>query len=258
MLNKLKVLSADSDAQLRNEMAQYFRAKEEFEQFNFACDADQLKEKVSQNSYHIVIVNLSLDKIKWLDMLDWLYQQKTKPYVIVTSHLTSGAMLESIQEYEIKYFFLKPFTMNELYLQLLEYYNYGSFPQLKKVKKSEKPELNEDLTERIQKLVLQEHIDPKSKGYDYIVEAVRQIYEQRDLINAVTKQLYPSVASKCGVTNTKVERAIRHAIENAWQKNGFKNMHSYFEPNTLHQYDKMSNAEFIAVLSDKLLFSKTS
>lgn len=255
MKNKLRVLSADSDPRLRNEMADFFVDKEEFELFHFAYDADQLKEKVAQNIYHIVIINLSLDNVKWLEMLAWLDQHPSEPYVIATSSLTSEAILRSIQEHGIKYFFLKPFKMSELYLQLLEYYNYEIYS---KKKTTGKPETDAELMERIRGLVLQEQIDPESKGYDYIVEAIRQIYDQRDLINAVTKQLYPSVASKCGVTNTKVERAIRHSIEHAWQKNGFKNIHAYFEPNTLHQYDKMSNAEFIAVLSDKLLFSGIS
>lgn len=255
MLTKLRVLCAHSDARLRNEMSSYFVDKEEFEIFEFAYDGVQLRLKTEQNSYHIIIMDLALEKMKWLETLQWLNEHHTDLYIIAMSELTSDRILTAVQEYNVKYFFLTPFNMDELYEQLLAYYNYGSFP---KMRQSTAAESDEELRERICKLVKQADIDPNSKGYEYIVEAVWQIHQKRELVNAVTKQLYPSVANRFGVTNTKVERAIRHAIEVAWQKNGFKNMYTPFEPNTLHQYDKTSNAEFIALLSDKLILGQSS
>lgn len=90
------------------------------------------------------------------------------------------------------------------------------------------------------------------KGYQYLREAIRMVMENNDVINRITKELYPGIAKRFDTTPSKVERAIRHAIEVAWTRGKIENINQIFGYNIYNKNDKPTNGEFIALIADRL------
>ena len=109
------------------------------------------------------------------------------------------------------------------------------------------------LDERIASIFLSVGIPAHIKGYHFLREAVKLVYAKRTLINAITKQLYPAVAEAFDTTPSKVERAIRHAIEVAWSRGKIENVNTIFGYTIYSKQEKPTNGEFIALIADKLL-----
>jgi two-component system response regulator (stage 0 sporulation protein A) len=95
------------------------------------------------------------------------------------------------------------------------------------------------------------------KGYHYLREGIRMVYAQPTLINHITKELYPGIAKKFATSSSKVERAIRHAIEVAWTRGKIENINQLFGYNIYSKNDKPTNGEFIALVADKLLIEQS-
>lgn len=109
------------------------------------------------------------------------------------------------------------------------------------------------LDERIANIFLSAGIPPHIKGYRFLREAVKQIVIDPDLINAITKELYPAVAQQFGTTPSKVERAIRHAIEVAWARGKIENINNIYGVKVFQRGEKPTNGELIALIADKLI-----
>lgn len=109
------------------------------------------------------------------------------------------------------------------------------------------------MEERITNIFISVGIPPHIKGYQYLREAIKLSIEDPDIINSITKKLYPSVAEKFATSSSKVERAIRHAIEVGWNRGKIENINSLFGVRVYSQNEKPTNGEFIALVADKLL-----
>ena len=109
------------------------------------------------------------------------------------------------------------------------------------------------LDERIANIFLSAGIPPHVKGYRFLREAVKKIVAEPDLINAITKELYPAVATEFGTTPSKVERAIRHAIEVAWARGKIENINNIYGVKVFGRGEKPTNGELIALIADKLI-----
>lgn len=109
------------------------------------------------------------------------------------------------------------------------------------------------LDERITSIFLIIGIPAHIKGYHYLREAVRMVYFRPELINRITKELYPGIAKKFNTSASKVERAIRHAIEVAWTRGRIENINQIFGYNIYGKNDKPTNGEFVALVADKLI-----
>ena len=112
--------------------------------------------------------------------------------------------------------------------------------------------------EKVTAIFLVAGIPAHIKGYHYLREGIRLVYEDPDLINRITKELYPGIAKKFGTSASKVERAIRHAIEVAWTRGKIENLNGLFGYNIYGKNDKPTNGEFIALVADKLLMEEQS
>ena len=110
----------------------------------------------------------------------------------------------------------------------------------------------ETLEERIANLFLTVGIPAHIKGYQYLREAVRMVIEKPEMMSRITKELYPGIARKFGTTSSKVERAIRHAIEVAWNRGRIDALDEAFGKNVCSLADKPTNGEFIALVADRL------
>ena len=113
------------------------------------------------------------------------------------------------------------------------------------------------LDERISNIFVTVGIPAHIKGYQFLREGIKLAVDDPPIINAITKSLYPSIARKFGTTSSKVERAIRHAIEVAWNRGKIENINSVFGVKVYNSSEKPTNGEFIALLADKMLLECT-
>ena len=145
---------------------------------------------------------------------------------------------------------VKPLDMDILKARILELFNPGadSLPRMSYPQKS--------LDEKITSVFLTIGIPAHIKGYHYLREAVRMVFYEPDLINRITKELYPGIAKRFSTSASKVERAIRHAIEVAWTRGRIENINQIFGYNIYGKNDKPTNGEFIALVADKLIMER--
>lgn len=114
------------------------------------------------------------------------------------------------------------------------------------------------LDKKISNIFVTIGIPPHIKGYQYLREAIKLCIADTDIISSITKRLYPDVAKKFGTTASKVERAIRHAIEVCWNRGKIDNINNLFGSKVFNKNDRPTNGEFIALIADKLLLDSCS
>jgi two-component system response regulator (stage 0 sporulation protein A) len=143
------------------------------------------------------------------------------------------------------YYILKPFDLEVLTHRIRQLCNQPAIPRHRPVKTRT---LDLDVTQVIHDIGIPAHI----KGYLYLREAILMVVARYDLLSAVTKELYPSIAGRYQTTPSRVERAIRHAIEVAWNRGNLDVINALFGHTVSQERGKPTNSEFIAMVADKL------
>lgn len=167
------------------------------------------------------------------------------PIVGVTAAYATPVLEREIMSAGATYFAMTPFDKEALLEKLVKINQSKTSSNQKTVSL---PSLKLNVTEILHQIGVPAHI----KGYHYLRDSIIMAVEDRDIINAVTKQLYPSVAKMYNTTSSRVERAIRHAIEVAWDRGDVDVLNSYFGYTIHNTRGKPTNSEFIAMISDKL------
>ncbi|MGI6169889.1 MAG: sporulation transcription factor Spo0A, partial [Christensenellales bacterium] len=177
-------------------------------------------------------------------------QLPKEPDVIVLSAMGQEDIVRRVCEYGVKYYMVKPFDLKVLHKRIQEIYG---TPDLKPANPlaQRSAELH-SLDEKITSIFLMIGIPAHIKGYQYLREAIRMVMEHANMINRITKDLYPGIARHFDTTPSKVERAIRHAIEVAWTRGKIENINQIFGYNIYNKNDKPTNGEFIALIADRL------
>ena len=166
--------------------------------------------------------------------------------VVLTSYNQEDT-IRKISEYNVKYMILKPFDLKELERRLIDALSSN---------KSKTIEFSNDEQIVITKLLHDLGMPSNIKGYHYIRDAVSYVYKDSSLIGAVTKELYPMIGKKYDASVTRVERAIRHAIEVSWNRADWELMEEIFGHSVDIDRAKPTNSEFIVTLADKLKLEK--
>ncbi len=179
-----------------------------------------------------------MDGFAFLEKFD-----KKSAKVIAVSALSQDVFIAKAMELGCDYYLLKPTPVESIVKKVEEALNQKSRRLIK----------NKSLEERITKIFISVGIPPHIKGYQYLREAIKLSIEDPDIINSITKKLYPGVAQRFDTSPSKVERAIRHAIEVGWNRGKIENINSLFGVRVYSQNEKPTNGEFIALVADKLL-----
>ena len=178
------------------------------------------------------------------------------PETIVLSALGNENLIMRTLELGAKYYMVKPFDMDLLYKRLLDLFNMRqvSTPQAATTSTVRSRSLDEKITSIFLTIGIPAHI----KGYQFLREAIKIVIKKPEIINSITKELYPSIAQHFDTSSSKVERAIRHAIEVAWTRGRIENINSIFGYNIYTKNDKPTNGEFIALIADRLLIEQSA
>ncbi len=218
------------------------------------CEKDGrcVLDKIKKEKPDIVLADVFMPNLDILGVLSGIKDMNTKdkPMVMAMSGFDNPRLEKETIEAGASYYFLKPFdinTMAERVIQLSGWKNEKE-PLLLKNNVLTDPELELMITEIIHQIGVPAHI----KGYHYLREAIALSVKNSDIVNSVTKLLYPTVAKTFNTTASRVERAIRHAIEVAWDRGDLDVLDSYFGFTIQNDRGKPTNSEFIAMISDKL------
>ena len=208
-------------------------------------DGRRLIETVVKTRPDAVVMDVFLpgaDAITVMTNLRERYPKLNTKFIVVFGF--DNPTLESdVMNAGADYFFLRPFDYSEMSQRILSLFA----ATREKVKSQDEETLEMRITQTLHRIGVPAHI----KGYQYLREAIIMAIEEPESINAVTKLLYPGVAKKYATTSSRVERAIRHAIEVAWDRGDVEVLNSYFGYTIQSQRGKPTNSEFIAMIADK-------
>lgn len=251
MGKKLKIVIADDSAELGQSCS---KALKSYGMDVILCqkDGQEVLSKIKSEKPDVVLADVFMPNLDIIGVLNSIkgFDSGEKPMIMAMSSFDNQRLEKETLDAGASYYFLKPFdinTMAERIIQLSGWKNEIS-PVVVKDNVVTDPELELMVTEIIHQIGVPAHI----KGYHYLREAIILSVKNSDIINSVTKVLYPTVAKNHSTTSSRVERAIRHAIEVAWDRGDIDVLNSYFGYTIQNDRGKPTNSEFIAMISDKL------
>lgn len=247
-MKNIKVLMIDDNVELVNMVKEYFSNHENIDISLCAHDGVEGMRlaKENQNDYDVVILDLIMPKKDGVAVLEEMKSLNIDKKVIVLTSYNTQDMIRRVSEFGIVYFILKPFELSDLERRIVESMNSSGFDS--KSIDLYRNSLQISITKILHELGVPSHI----KGYQYIREGISIIYENPDVIGGITKELYPDIATKFETTVSRVERAIRHAIEVSWNRGNWDLMEEIFGHSVDIDKAKPTNSEFIVTVADKL------
>ena len=258
-MEKLNVAIADDNERMLRLLGAIIESDEELNVVGTAKDGEEAYNVIKTKEPDVVLLDIVMPKLDGLGVLDRVNHDKTikkHPTFIMISAIGQEKITEDAFELGADYYIMKPFD-NDMVINRIKKAKTaktGKSTEPRKVNAYEKAEdvseknLEADVTEIIHEIGVPAHI----KGYQYLREAIMIAVDDMDVINAITKVLYPQVAKKFSTTSSRVERAIRHAIELAWDRGDLETLQKFFGYTVSNTKGKPTNSEFIALIADKL------
>ena len=246
-MDKIKVLMIDDNIKLVEMIKEYFKTSNDVEISITAKDGLEGIEKAETkvNDYDLILLDLIMPNKDGLFVLEEMKKRKiNKPVSVETSYNTSDVIKE-VSEYGVNYFILKPFELDDLEQKIRKVFDRTS-------SSNDIDFYNSNLQVSITKILHELGIPSHIKGYQYIREGIGIVFENPDTIGGITKELYPELADKYDTTVSRVERAIRHAIEVSWNRGDWDLMEEIFGHSVDIDKAKPTNSEFIVTIADKL------
>ena len=211
--------------------------------------AEEALNYIKNNDVDVVVTDLVLPKIDGFSFMDKIKQLHLghAPKIIVTSAISSDELVERALSSGANYYMIKPIDEDVLMQRISELSNKAvSVAEPRRIK-------NKALEEKITNIFITVGIPAHIKGYQFLREAIKMAIDNPEIINSITKKLYPSIAQRFDTSASKVERAIRHAIEVAWNRGKIENINTLFGIRVYSNNEKPTNGEFIALVADKML-----
>jgi len=256
-VQKVKVCLADDNRELVALLNEYISAQPDLEIVGLAYNGNECLEIVEKTKPDVLILDIIMPHLDGLAVLERLNELglKAQTNVIMLSAFGQEDVTKKAVDLGASYYLLKPFDMEKLISTIREISGKKHSLVQKTISFStngqvQKKEINLDasITNIIHEIGVPAHI----KGYMYLREAITMVYNDIDLLGSITKVLYPDIAKKFKTTSSRVERAIRHAIEVAWSRGNIDSISSLFGYTVSHSKAKPTNSEFIAMVADKL------
>lgn len=248
-MGKIRVLMIDDNEGLIDLAKEYFKDSNISIDFVAHDGVEGLELIKSQiNNYDVILLDLIMPHKDGISVLKDLKSEKINIFnkIIIATSYNDPKTIRKISEYGVSYFVLKPFEMRDLSEKIKDTCNTEN--EQSKVIDFKHGDLKISITHILHELGIPSHI----KGYQYIREAIDIIYNNPDVIGGITKELYPELAQKFDTTVSRVERAIRHAIEVSWNRGSWDLMEEIFGHSVDIDKAKPTNSEFIVTIADKL------
>jgi two-component system response regulator (stage 0 sporulation protein A) len=245
-MEKVRVLLLDSVEEEREKTKEFLLENERVELVDCLDDGEKGFEVICRENVDFVVTDVVLQTYDGYELLEQISTLENKPKVLMLSSLKNDGFAQKAINLGAVYYMVKPVT-KEVFLKRFNYFVTRDDERL-----SRSPR-NRALEERISNIFITVGIPAHIKGYQFLREAIKMAIVDPDIINSITKQLYPSIANRFSTSASKVERAIRHAIEVAWNRGKIENINNIFGIKVYDSNEKPTNGEFIALVADKML-----
>ena len=254
MDERIKVLIADAGEDFLRVLTESLESDQAFEVVGTTGSGTQAVEMVKSLRPRVLLTELALADLDGLGVLERLRElpEEERPLAVMLSGFAGERLLTEAARAGAAYFMQKPCDLAYLAERIKKLCGSGTAAVRRDLTSGREPDLESVVTEIIHEIGIPAHI----KGYQYLREAIMLTVEDMEVINAVTKVLYPEVARRFGTTPSRVERAIRHAIEVAWDRGDVETLQRFFGYTVSGIKGKPTNSEFIAMIADRLYLQK--
>ena len=245
-MEKIKILMIDDNTSLVEMVKEYFKDNQKIE-VSLTCKdgLEGLKTILEKpDEYDIILLDLVMPVKDGIYVLDELNRRGIEKNIIVETSYNEPNVIRKVSEYGVNYYVLKPFDLTDLENRIIELSNNIQGKTINLYHSN----LQISITKMLHELGMPSHI----KGYQYIREAISMVYDNPEIVGGITKELYPTLAGKFDTTVSRVERAIRHAIEVSWNRGDWDLMEEVFGHSVDIDKAKPTNSEFIVTVADKL------
>ena len=263
MREKIKIVIADDQELIRDSLKIVLSANQDMEVIDTVADGREVIRSARSAKPDVILMDVRMPGMDGVEVMEKVKTEgdfKKKPSFIMVSAAGSENVTEDSFRMGANYFIMKPFEKDSVIEKIRRVASYRAKPRMedpedpRKVKPYGDLEeyrgrnLEKDVTQILHEIGVPAHI----KGYQYLRDAITASVEDQDMLSSVTKVLYPNIAKKHQTTPSRVERAIRHAIEVAWNRGKMETINEIFGYTVSNGKGKPTNSEFIALLSDKI------
>lgn len=265
MKEKIRVLIADDNAEFTATLKDYLQKEEDMEIVGVAKDGNEAFELIKNVKPDVALLDVIMPHMDGLGVLEKVLQEKIEPMpiCIMLSAVGQDKITQRAISLGAQYYVVKPFEINLLIKRIkdIKYYQPNVQRQSFYMREAKTNYINleptaikdeKNLEALVTNVIHEVGVPAHIKGYQYLREAIMMVINDIDIINQITKQLYPEIANKYKTTPSRVERAIRHAIEVAWGRGQQEIVENIFGYTVSATKGKPTNSEFIAMIADKL------
>ncbi len=247
-MKEIKVLMIDDNKQLVDMVKEYFSSHAVIRLDLVANDGSEGVELIKDNIENIdlILLDLIMPKKDGISVLEEIKDIPNLPKIIVLTSYNTPEIIRKVANFGVNYFMLKPFELPELEKKILE--SADGISKGNRTLDLYHNNLQIAITKVLHELGVPSHI----KGYSYIRDSIMEVFLNPNLVGGITKELYPKIAKEFNTTVSRVERAIRHAIEVSWNRGNWDLMQEIFGYSVDIDKAKPTNSEFIITIADKL------
>lgn len=256
-LKKYKVIVADDDPIFADTIGRAIKQNDDFELLAILSDGREVLDMIRLSTPDAVVMNVNMPNVDGIGVLERVNPKENQgsPIFVVVSSMKGDKIAANCVDKGASYYMQKPLDPECLVERLRMFLDCdddqnetGVGMNLAAIKKKPTPDVEMMVTNIIHEIGIPAHI----KGYQYLRHAIMMVIDDLDIINSITKELYPTVAKDFNTTPSRVERAIRHAIEVAWDRGDTEVLNSFFGYTIANSKGKPTNSEFIAMIADRL------
>ncbi|WP_102027075.1 sporulation transcription factor Spo0A [Salirhabdus sp. Marseille-P4669] len=255
-MEKVKVCLADDNRELVQLLENYFSEQSEIEVIGKAFNGKECLEVIEEKQPDVLILDIIMPHIDGIAVLRKMKELNLNkvPKVIMLTAFGQEEVTKKAVDLGAAYFMLKPFDLDQLKEQILQLSENPAIVKSNQVSSipSRQPSRQIDLDASITNIIHEIGVPAHIKGYMYLRTAISMVYNDIELLGSITKVLYPDIAKKFNTTASRVERAIRHAIEVAWNRGNVDSISNLFGYTVNMSKAKPTNSEFIAMVADRL------
>jgi two-component system response regulator (stage 0 sporulation protein A) len=254
LLSKIRVILADDNREFSELLKEHLTRQGDIEVIGVANHGGEVIDLLKQRVPDVLVLDIIMPHLDGLGVLERIQRMNLEsvPKVIMLTAFGQENITQRAVELGASYYILKPFDLDVLTDRIRQMKGVSSKPQFVKTAPVGTRERTGNLDAYITNVIHEIGVPAHIKGYLYLREAITMVYNEVDLLGAITKTLYPRIAEKYSTTPSRVERAIRHAIEVAWSRGNMESIRNLFGYTINVAKAKPTNSEFIAMVADKL------
>lgn len=258
-MEKLNVAIADDNEKMLRLLGSIIESDDELNIVGIAKDGEEAYNVIKTKEPDVVLLDIVMPKLDGLDVLDRVKHDKTikkHPTFIMISAIGREEITEDAFNRGADYYIMKPFD-NDMVLNRIKHVKKRTSEKTQEIRKINAYEKEEELKERnleadVTEIIHEVGVPAHIKGYQYLRDAIVMSVNDMEMLNSITKILYPTIAKKYQTTSSRVERAIRHAIEVAWSRGKMDTIDEMFGYTINNGKGKPTNSEFIALITDRI------